>query len=40
VPRMAMRIKSADEATYAQPRKGFLPPIQDTVEMTKDFVPL
>lgn len=40
VPRMAMRMKRAADATYAQPRNGFLPPIHETVEMTKDFVPL
>lgn len=26
-------------ATYAQPMKGFFPPIQDTVLITMDFVP-
>ena len=39
VPAMARATKSAAVATYAHPRKGFLPPIHDTVEMTTDFVP-
>ena len=39
VPKMARRTKSAAVATYAHPRKGFFPPIQETVEMTNDFVP-
>jgi hypothetical protein len=26
-------------ATYAQPKKGFLPPIHETVEKTTDLVP-
>jgi hypothetical protein len=40
VPRVAIRMKRAADATYAQPRKGFLPPIQETVETTNDLVPL
>jgi hypothetical protein len=40
VPRIANATNKAAEATYAHPRKGFLPPIQDTVEITIDFVPL
>jgi len=40
VPRMARRTNTLAAATYAHPRKGFLPPIHETVEMTKDFVPL
>jgi hypothetical protein len=36
---MASATKSEDAATYAQPRKGFLPPIHDTVDITIDFVP-
>jgi hypothetical protein len=40
VPRMARSTNIPAAATYAQPRKGFFPPIQETVEMTKDFVPL
>jgi hypothetical protein len=39
VPATASATKSAEAATYAQPRNGFLPPIQETVEMTIDFVP-
>ena len=39
VPAMARRTKRAADATYAQPRKGFLPPIHETVEITIDFVP-
>lgn len=31
---------SAEDATYAQPKNGFFPPIHDTVDMTIDFVPL
>lgn len=31
--------KSADAATYAHPRKGFLPPVHATVDITIDFVP-
>lgn len=37
---MARRTKTPAEATYAQPRKGFFPPIHETVVMTKDLVPL
>lgn len=40
VPAMANRTKTAAVATYAQPKNGFLPPIQETVEMTIDLVPL
>ena len=40
VPAMARITKRAADATYAQPRKGFLPPIHDTVEITMLFVPL
>jgi hypothetical protein len=40
VPSTAKSTKTAAAATYAQPRKGFFPPIQETVEMTTDFVPL
>ena len=39
VPAMESATKSADAATYAHPRKGFLPPIHDTVDITIDFVP-
>lgn len=39
VPATARATNSAAVATYAQPRKGFLPPIHDTVEITTDFVP-
>jgi hypothetical protein len=38
-PITARRTKSAAEAMYAHPRKGFFPPIQETVEMTTDLVP-
>ena len=37
---MASKMNTAAAATYAQPRKGFFPPIQETVEITTDFVPL
>ena len=37
---IARPTNSADDATYAQPKNGFFPPIHDTVEMTTDFVPL
>lgn len=40
VPAMASKMKTLAAATYAQPRKGFFPPIQDTVEITTDLVPL
>ena len=40
VPRTASKTKTAADATYAHPKKGFLPPIQDTVDITKDLVPL
>lgn len=39
VPAIANRKMSPEAATYSQPKKGFFPPIQDTVEMTIDFVP-
>lgn len=39
VPATESATKSADAATYAHPRKGFFPPIQDTVDITIDFVP-
>lgn len=37
---MASKMNTAAAATYAQPRNGFFPPIQETVEITTDFVPL
>ena len=40
VPKIARRTNTLAAATYAQPRKGFFPPIQETVEITNDFVPL
>lgn len=40
VPAMASNMNTPAAATYAQPRKGFFPPIQETVEITTDFVPL
>lgn len=39
VPAIARATKSEAAATYAHPRKGFLPPIHDMVVMTIDFVP-
>lgn len=39
VPAIAIKKKVAEVATYNQPRKGFFPPTQDTVEITMDFVP-
>lgn len=39
VPRKPSRTRRLAAATYAHPRNGFLPPIQDTVDMTIDFVP-
>jgi hypothetical protein len=36
---MESATKTAAAATYAQPRKGFLPPIHDTVDITIDLVP-
>lgn len=40
VPTIASNMNTPAAATYAQPRKGFFPPIQETVEITTDFVPL
>jgi hypothetical protein len=40
VPAMASNMNTPAAATYAQPRKGFFPPIQETVDITTDFVPL
>jgi len=40
VPRIARRTNIAAAVIYAQPKKGFFPPIQETVEITNDFVPL
>jgi len=40
VPRVAIKKKKDADAIYAQPRKGFLPPSQETVEMTNALVPL
>lgn len=39
VPAIAIKRKVAEVATYNQPRKGFFPPTQATVEITTDFVP-
>ena len=39
VPATARRTNTEADATYAHPRKGFCPPIHDTVETTTDFVP-
>lgn len=39
VPAIARKTQMTDTATYDHPRKGCLPPIQETVEMTMDFVP-
>jgi len=36
---MESTTKSEAAATYAHPRKGFLPPIHDTVDITIDLVP-
>ena len=40
MPAMASNMNTPAAATYAQPKKGFFPPIQETVEITRDFVPL
>lgn len=38
-PATAKTTQRIAAAMYAQPKKGCLPPIQETVEMTIDFVP-
>ena len=40
VPAIARKQNKPAAATYAQPRKSFLPPIHDTVVITMDLVPL
>ena len=40
VPRIAKATNRDAAATYAQPKKGFLPPIHETVEMTIALCPL
>lgn len=39
VNRVPRRIQMPPTATYAMPRKGFLPPITVRVDITIDFVP-
>jgi hypothetical protein len=39
VPATARTTNKMAVATYAQPKKGFLPPIHETVEKTTDLVP-